>query len=59
MFKINSFLKKHTIEVILGAILLIVLIIAIINNRRRVEKMSRYNNKTRRMGGMRGGYSRK
>lgn len=56
MFKI---LKKHTIEVVLGAILLIVLIIAIINNRRRVEKMSRYNNKTRRMGGMRGGYSRK
>lgn len=59
MFKFKAFFKKHTIEIVLGAILLILLIAAIMRMRkRRVEKMTtEQQNRQRRMANVQKGWS--
>lgn len=59
MFKFNSFFKKHTIEIVLGAILFILLIVAIMRMRkRRVEKMTNeQQDRKRRMDNVQKGWN--
>jgi uncharacterized membrane protein len=60
MFKLSSFFKKFTIEIILGAILLVLLITAIARamRKRRMEKMTDERaNRKRRMENVQKGWN--